>query len=40
MDAKWNWLIDSVPLRVALNTVAFFVWLGAAVGIMEFASKF
>lgn len=40
MDSKWNWFIDNVPLRVALNTAAFCVWLAAAVGVLEFASKF
>ncbi len=40
MDSKWNWFIDNVPLRVALNTVAFCVWLAATVGVLAFASKF
>jgi hypothetical protein len=40
MDAKWNWLIDNVPLRVVLNVAAFSVWLAASVGLLAFASKF
>jgi hypothetical protein len=40
MDAKWNWFIDNVPLRLVLNVAAFSVWLAAAVGLLEFASKF
>ncbi len=40
MDSRWNWLIDNIPLRVVLNTVAFFIWLAATFGVMEFGSKF
>jgi hypothetical protein len=30
MDAKWNWFIDNVPIRVTINTLAFAVWMVAA----------
>jgi hypothetical protein len=30
MDAKYNWIIDNVFIRIALNVVGFAVWLGAA----------
>ncbi len=39
MDAKWNWLIDNVPARVALNTVVWCLWIAASVGILEFAAR-
>ena len=39
MDAKYNWLIDSVTIRVTLNTVAFALWIATAVGLLEIASK-
>jgi hypothetical protein len=39
MDSKWNWFIDSVPLRVALNTFAWCMWIAVAVGVLEFASR-
>ncbi len=40
MDSKWNWLIDNVPVRVALNTLAWCLWVAATVGVLEFAAKF
>ncbi len=40
MDSRWNWFIDNVPVRVALNTLVWGLWLAAAVGIMEFATRF
>ncbi len=40
MDAKYNWLIDNVSVRVTLNTVAFALWIGTAVGLLEIAAKF
>lgn len=40
MDAKWNWFIDNVPLRVTVNTAAFILWIAATVGVLELASKF
>jgi hypothetical protein len=29
MDARYNWLMDNVALRVAINIAAFSVWLVA-----------
>jgi len=40
MDAKYNWLIDSGSIRVALNTVAFALWMATAVVLLEVATKF
>jgi len=40
MDAKYNWLIDSTSVRVALNTMAFALWMATAVALLEVASKF
>jgi hypothetical protein len=40
MDAKYNWLIDNGSIRVALNTVAFALWMATAVALLEVASKF
>ncbi len=39
MDAKYNWLIDSAAVRLALNTIALAVWLAASVGLLELATK-
>ncbi|HEY5173995.1 MAG TPA: hypothetical protein VII95_00340 [Terriglobales bacterium] len=39
MDAKYNWLIDNGAIRLALNTVAFALWIAMAVGLMELAVK-
>lgn len=39
MDAKYNWLIDTVAIRVTLNAVAFALWIGAFVGLLQFAMK-
>ena len=39
MDAKYNWLIDNVSIRVTLNTVAFALWMAAAVALLEVATK-
>ena len=39
MDAKYNWMIDNVTIRVTLNTVAFALWMATAVGLLEIASK-
>jgi hypothetical protein len=40
MSEKMNWFIDSVPIRVTLNVLAWAVWVAAAVGVLEIASKF
>lgn len=39
MDSKWNGFIDSVGIRVALNTLGWCTWLALTVGLLEFASK-
>ncbi|HWR37662.1 MAG TPA: hypothetical protein VN622_17505 [Clostridia bacterium] len=39
MDSKWNWMIDNVAVRVAMNTIAWCTWLALTVGVLEFASK-
>ena len=39
MDAKYNWLIDNVAVRVTLNTVAFALWIATAVTLLEVAAK-
>ena len=39
MDAKYNWLIDNGPVRLALTTVAFALWMAMAVGLIELATK-
>jgi hypothetical protein len=39
MDAKYNWLIDNVAVRVTLNTVAFALWIGTAVALLELATR-
>ncbi len=35
MDARYNWIIDNVGVRVALNTLAFVLWLALTVGVLE-----
>lgn len=37
MGAEYNWLIDNVPIRMALNVAGFLVWLGAMVGLFKLA---
>ena len=37
MGAEYNWLIDNVPIRMALNVAAFLVWLSAIVGLLKLA---
>ena len=39
MDAKYNWLIENVSIRVTLNTVAFALWMATAVALLEVAAK-
>jgi len=34
MDARYNWVIDSVPIRVAINVTAFAMWLGLAIALL------
>ena len=35
MDAKYNWIIDSVGVRVTINVVAFAVWLAASIALLH-----
>ena len=37
MGAEYNWLIDNVPIRMALNVAAFVLWLSAVVGLFKLA---
>jgi hypothetical protein len=39
MLAEYNWIIDSKPIRFAINAAAIAVWLGAAFGLMFFAAQ-
>ena len=39
MDAKYNWLIDSMAVRLTLNTMALALWIAVAVGLLELAVK-
>jgi len=39
MDAKYNWLMDSMAARITFNTVVLVLWLAAAVGLLELAVK-
>jgi len=38
MDAKYNYIIDSMKWRIALNVVGFGVWLAVAVGLLRAAA--
>lgn len=38
MDAKYNFLIDSVGWRIALNLTGFAVWLGVVFALMKLAA--
>ncbi len=35
MDAKYNWIIDNVGIRLALNLVAFALWFGIAITVLS-----
>lgn len=39
MDGKYDWLIDSVAVRLTLNTVALALWIAMSVGLLELAVK-
>ena len=39
MDAKMNWLIDNMAIRVTLNTAAFALWIAAAVAVLELGAR-
>ena len=34
MDARYNWVMDSVPIRVAINVTAFVMWLGLTIALL------
>jgi hypothetical protein len=38
MDAKYNFIIDSMKWRIALNILGFAAWLAVSVGLMRLAS--
>lgn len=38
MDAKYNFIIDSVGWRIALNLTGFALWLAAAIALMKLAA--
>jgi hypothetical protein len=40
MEAKYNWIIDSMTVRIAINVAAFALWFGADFGLMSLAVKF
>ena len=39
MDAKYDLLMDSMAVRLTLNTVALLLWIAVPVGVLEFAVK-
>ncbi len=39
MDAKYNWLMDSMAIRITLNTLALALWIAMSVGLLELAVK-
>ena len=38
MDAKYNFIIDSLGWRIALNLTGFVLWLAAAYALMQWAA--
>jgi hypothetical protein len=38
MDAKYNYIIDGMKWRIALNLTGFAVWLAAAVALLRAAA--
>jgi hypothetical protein len=38
MDSKYNYIIDSMKWRIAINLAAFAVWLAASVALLRMAS--
>jgi hypothetical protein len=38
MDAKYNYIIDSLGWRIALNLTGFALWLAAAIALMKLAA--
>ncbi len=39
MDAKYNGLLDSIAIRITLNTMVFALWLMAAMGLLDLAVR-
>ena len=39
MEARYNWIIDSTPIRLVINAAAFAIWFGAAFSLMFFAIR-
>jgi len=39
MDAKYNYIIDSVKWRIALNMAGFTLWLVTAVALLNVAAR-
>ena len=39
MDAKFNWLIDNVAIRLSLNTLALGAWIATAVALLALAAR-
>lgn len=37
MGSEFNWVIDSVPIRMAINVIVFAAWLTAAVALLAWA---
>ena len=38
MDSKYNYIIDSMKWRIALNLVGFALWLAATVALLQAAA--
>ncbi len=38
MDAKYNYIIDSMKWRIALNLAGFALWLAASLALLEAAA--
>ncbi len=39
MKAKYNWIIDSPLVRIAINSIAFAAWFWVSFGLMMLAVK-
>ena len=39
MDERFYWMIDSAPMRIAMNAAAFAIWFAAAFALMYLAPK-
>jgi hypothetical protein len=38
MDAKYNYIIDSISWRIALNVAGFALWLATAITLLKLAA--